>query len=880
MTGKANINCMLLCGGKGTRMQSETKHKVCFEIDGTPAILHTLGNLEKAGIGRFIVVVGALSGQVMECVGSRYPDTAFAFQKEQKGTGNAAKAGFRYMEKFNIEGPVIITMGDKITSPAFIERAVKKFNDTGADLLVCTQPRAVNPTGGRIVLDENGRPAGNREELDTKKALLYKELLKLLEQGVSKAETLEKIESCAENLISSSKKRELVLTELRALDFEDIDSLKTAVRNRAEIKIGDKAFEPEYVDNSKDTNASFYIMSGRAAKYALPLIGDNNAQKEEYLTDIIEILASQGRFRLELESVRDEYEIMSFNNAEELLAIEDYYLRKKQGAAAELDSALCKPVSEWIGLFGNRGGALSACLAEIYGEDESLLAERRTAYLKVLHLFAEKYGAGRKAVISRAPGRINIMGRHIDHRGGYVNVMSINKEVIVIAAVREDDRVSIINTEDDFAPRDFSISEHLIELNWDSWLGYLGSGEIEKLINNEKGDWVNYVKAPLLRFQYQFMDRKLKGMDMAFTGNIPMAAGLSSSSAIVVSTAEALCVLNGLDLTPQRFVELCGEGEWYVGSRGGAADHAAMKFAHRGQVVKLGFLPFKFEAVYNFPQGYKLIIANSFVKANKTTNAKDAFNSRVAAYEFGLMIFKDKFPQYSGAVGHIRDINAAKLGLPPGGIYRLLLELPEKVKPEELFEFISAGNHAKIKNILASHTSPAFYNIRAVVLYGVAECCRADLCKGLFDAKKITEFGQMMNISHNGDRVISYDEKGGSKGYDSNVPDAKLRELAADLAGGDPEKVSAAKIENQPGGYACSTPEIDFLVDTALRVKGVLGAQISGAGLGGCVMVLVEDQAAAELVKKLENAYYKPRGLESGLTVCVPVEGSGVLKLR
>jgi len=283
--------------------------------------------------------------------------------------------------------------------------------------------------------------------------------------------------------------------------------------------------------------------------------------------------------------------------------------------------------------------------------------------------------------------------------------------------------------------------------------------------------------------------------------------------------------------------------------------------------------------MYNFPQGYKLIIANSFVKANKTTNAKDAFNSRVAAYEFGLMIFKDKFPQYSGVVRHIRDISTANLGLPPGGIYDLLLELPEKVKPEELFELISAGNHAKIKSILTSHTSPAFYNIRAVVLYGVAECCRASLCKGLFDAKKIAGLGRMMNISHNGDRVVSYDEKGGSRAYDSSVPDAKLRELIADLAGGDPEKISAAQIENQPGGYACSTPEIDFLVDTALGVKGVLGAQISGAGLGGCVMILVENQAEAGLVKKLEIAYYKPRGLESGLTVCVPVEGSGVLSV-
>ena len=67
MTRKKDVNCIVLCGGKGTRMQSETKHKVCFEIDGKPSILHTLGNFEKAGVNRSVVVVGF--GPVTECVG-------------------------------------------------------------------------------------------------------------------------------------------------------------------------------------------------------------------------------------------------------------------------------------------------------------------------------------------------------------------------------------------------------------------------------------------------------------------------------------------------------------------------------------------------------------------------------------------------------------------------------------------------------------------------------------------------------------------------------------------------------------------------------------------------------------------------------------------
>lgn len=879
MSDNAKMNCVLLCGGKGTRMQSETKHKVCFEIDGTPSILHTIGNFKKVGVDRFITVVGALSGQVTACVGNEFPETAFVYQKDQKGTGNAAKTGFAFIEKFGIEGPLIITMGDKIITPGFIKTAMEKFLNSGVDLLVCVQPQAVNPTGGRIVLDQKGKPLCNREELDTKRAMIYDEMYRLILEGLSKDDLFNRTEMYAESILSNGKKRERVLAELRTLVFDNTEDFKKTVKEKSVIKIGHIELKPAEVDQSAYTNASFYVLSAAAARYAFPLIGDNNAQGEEYLTDIIEILALHGGFRLEMEAVRDEYDILSFNNVEELLFIEDYFRQKKAGAT-DLPAASCyKPVQEWIALFEHPTRPLINYLAEIYGKDDDLIEERKKAYLSVLHLFAEKHGADRKVVLSRAPGRINLMGRHIDHRGGNVNVMSINKEVIIAAGGRPDDKVTMTNTQPDFGERDFSISEHLIELDWDSWLGYLESGEAEQLIKSAKGDWVNYVKAPVLRLQFQFKDRRLRGMDMAFTGNIPMAAGLSSSSAVVVATAEAFCELNALNLSPQSFVELCGEGEWYVGSRGGAADHAAMKFAQRGQVVKLGFLPFRFDSMFQFPEGYKLIIANSHVKANKTTNAKDAFNSRVASFEFGLMMFKDKFPQYRGAVEHLRDINTDNLGVSAGGLYRMLLSLPEKVRTEELFSMISAENHTRIRSILASHKPPEHYFVRAVVLYGIAECVRAGLCKNLFEAGKIAEFGRLMNISHNGDRVVYYDNAGTPNDYDSNMTDNKLLSLTQDIASNDPQRSVSAGLANQPGGYACSTPEIDFLVDTALKVDGVMGAQISGAGLGGCVMILVREDCTENLAAVLDDAYYTPRGLQSGLTVCAPVSGSGVLNI-
>ena len=69
------------------------------------------------------------------------------------------------------------------------------------------------------------------------------------------------------------------------------------------------------------------------------------------------------------------------------------------------------------------------------------------------------------------------------------------------------------------------------------------------MLEAARGDWANYVKASILRLQEQFRDRRLRGMDMMVSGDIPMGAGLSSSSALVVATAEAVTAFNRLPVS-------------------------------------------------------------------------------------------------------------------------------------------------------------------------------------------------------------------------------------------------------------------------------------------------------------------------------------------
>ena len=119
---------------------------------------------------------------------------------------------------------------------------------------------------------------------------------------------------------------------------------------------------------------------------------------------------------------------------------------------------------------------------------------------------------------------------------------------------------------------------------------------------------------------------------------------MSSSSALVVSTAEAATALHGLEVTPSQFVNFCGEGEWFVGTRGGSADHAAMKYGAKGTINHVKFHDFELLEQIQFPDTHRMVVCNSFMQAKKAAGAKVAFNSRVASYRLGVELVRARFP--------------------------------------------------------------------------------------------------------------------------------------------------------------------------------------------------------------------------------------------
>ncbi len=503
--------------------------------------------------------------------------------------------------------------------------------------------------------------------------------------------------------------------------------------------------------------------------------------------------------------------------------------------------------------------------------------ERLQAYISVLKHAARVIGPDSKVFIVRSPGRVNVMGRHVDHQGGICNLMTIGYETLMVVRPREDDLVRLFHVNPNHFPdREFSIGEMVADLPWDDWLSLINSEKVSEIVQTHGGDWAQYVKAAVLRLQKKFNTEKLKGMDLVVSGNIPMAAGLSSSSTLVVGAAEAAVAINNLDTFPAQLVDLCGEGEWFVGTRGGSADHAAIKFGQKDKVVKVTFFDFSIVDIVSFPEEYALVVCDSGLKAKKTGNARDLFNHRVSCYRIGFQLIKKYFPQYAPVLDHLRDVNIKRLNIPLSRIYRILLHLPEKATRDELRSFLPKVD---LDMYFKQHNPPADgqYPIRGVVLYGLAEMERAKLFADAMKEGRVKDVGRLMNISHDGDRIISIDNDGNETPYHAPTSDDYILNLIEDLESGELQRIDRAQLQWQPGSYYCSLSEIDRMVHISLQTAGVAGAQLAGAGLGGCMMVFTHRDAISNLTHNLTEQYYLPSARQPTILTCRPVAGSNIL---
>ena len=221
------------------------------------------------------------------------------------------------------------------------------------------------------------------------------------------------------------------------------------------------------------------------------------------------------------------------------------------------------------------------------------------------------------------PGRIEVLGKHTDYAGGRSIVVATEQGFCMVAAAGQDAALHVMALDvDDRA--DLSLLPDLTPT---------------------VGHWSNYPATVARRVARNFPG-PLRGAVIAFCGDLPPAAGMSSSSALMVGIFLILSAINDLpareeyrreidDLESlggylgtvengQSFGGLVGDKG--VGTFGGSEDHTAILCCRPGQMSQYSYCPVRLERRITMPAGYVFAVASSGVVAEKTGQAMAKYN--------------------------------------------------------------------------------------------------------------------------------------------------------------------------------------------------------------------------------------------------------------
>jgi galactokinase len=216
----------------------------------------------------------------------------------------------------------------------------------------------------------------------------------------------------------------------------------------------------------------------------------------------------------------------------------------------------------------------------------------------------EAFGAGGETGFVSAPGRVNLIGEHIDYHNLPVFPMALRRSTRVAFRARADHQIRAASG-DGYGVREFT------------WTA--------DLTPTTAGDWENYLRAAARAVAQKW--GVLRGVDAGIVSDVPPAAGLSSSSALLVAFTLSLLRANGLAPPFEDLMEVLPEGEQFVGTRGGGMDHAASLASRSGCASLIEFDPLAVRTV-PVPRDWAFLVAHSLTVAEKSGAVRQQYNAR------------------------------------------------------------------------------------------------------------------------------------------------------------------------------------------------------------------------------------------------------------
>lgn len=480
----------------------------------------------------------------------------------------------------------------------------------------------------------------------------------------------------------------------------------------------------------------------------------------------------------------------------------------------------------------------------------SLDEQTKTQLDQLNGTFKDRFDGQLPEYIVSVPGRVNLIGDHIDYHGFSVLPMAIEKRIWFACSstnreVPIESKIELCNSHSKVHPdwSDKHFFSHLQNLSkscdWQHYFlcGYYGTLTSE-LFNVHPSQVLDYAQSlqsngKLLEANQKLQDCQLGTWRLLVHGDLPQASGLSSSSALVCASAITTQLLLHKQRTPstsrpeisrRKIAENCSKFEHLVGTHGGGMDQAIVMTANEGYAKYVEFVPrLRCENV-RLPKNIVWLVSHCGVTYPKASTK--GFNTRVLETKIGAALIAQHHKKATHSNNNLSIDDSITLG-------RVKSEFFKNWSAQEIVDHI--------REEIFNHTN---------------EFTVDELCKRLLITRD--EFIKRFNVSDKflrqdlGDRLQLLNR------CEHVFEEAERVERFKSICDTTTEISLLGHLMSQShcslrDKYQCSHPALDRLVSVALEA-GALGSRLTGAGWGGCIITLVEASKYTTVFERLRES--------------------------
>ncbi|MCX2679189.1 galactokinase [Galbibacter sp. EGI 63066] len=254
----------------------------------------------------------------------------------------------------------------------------------------------------------------------------------------------------------------------------------------------------------------------------------------------------------------------------------------------------------------------------------------------------------KEELVIEAPGRINLIGEHIDYNGGYVLPAAIDKKVRFLFRKNNSDSINV-------------------------WSKNYETGFTAELsnISPSNTEWHNYILG-VIHHIHLIKPKSVKGFDCIVESSLPIGSGLSSSASLECGIATGLNTLFSIGLSEEEIITLSRDAEHeYVGTKCGIMDQFSVVKGEKNYLILLDCQTLDYKLIKSEFSPYQLVLLNTKVSHNL---AGSEYNTRRKECDEALAVINKKHFEYK----FLADV-------PVDVVESFKNELPEKVYNRALY---------------------------------------------------------------------------------------------------------------------------------------------------------------------------------------------------